>query len=143
MSWNYSFIDHTADIAVDIEADSLDELFIASALAWRESISEDKSSTLLEKRSLVHSENALEILLVSFLSELNFLFQSENWIMDAIHSLQIVKQKHDWNLKAVLFGHSSNCEPMILKAEIKAITYHQMEIKELQGKFTTRIVFDI
>jgi SHS2 domain-containing protein len=30
-----------------------------------------------------------------------------------------------------------------MKAEIKAVTFHQMEIKRSAGKFYTRIVFDI
>ena len=28
MSWEYNFLDHTADIAVDIKADTLDELLM-------------------------------------------------------------------------------------------------------------------
>jgi SHS2 domain-containing protein len=29
------------------------------------------------------------------------------------------------------------------KEEIKAVTYHQLEIKKVDGNYTTRIVFDI
>ena len=40
MSFNYNFIDHTADIAVDIKADSIEELFFASAKAFKETLVE-------------------------------------------------------------------------------------------------------
>ena len=144
MSWNYSFVDHAADIAVDIKADSLNELFIASALAWRKSISDYENIKSNSEKKFSIKEDSLEILLVSFLSELNFIFQSEIWMMNSIHSLQIVKQNNnDWNLSAELLGQNFNREKMNLKAEIKAVTYHQMEIKEQKGKFSTRIVFDI
>jgi len=143
MAYKYIFLDHTADIAVDVEADSLDELFIASVYSWRDSISDDKNSLSTEKRSLVLSEDNLEILLVSFLSELNFLYQSESWIMDSVIFIQITKTNDSWNLGSELLGHNFNRKEMNLKAEIKAITYHQMEIKEQLGKFFTRIVFDI
>lgn len=143
MSWNYKFIDHTADIAVDVDADKLNELFIASAQAWRDSISDDKIPTLLNEKSLGIQEANLEVLLVSFLSELNYLFQQESWIMNSIHSIEVLKEGNNWHLRAKIFGSHFDHNKLKLKAEIKAITYHQMEIKEEQGKFFTRIVFDI
>ncbi len=143
MSWSYKFLDHTADIAVDVEADSLDELFISSANSWRDSISDDKKSISTERRSLVLSEDDLEILLVSFLTELNFLYQSESWLMDSLNHLLITHKNESWYLSAELLGHKFNQSEVNIKAEIKAVTYHQMEIKEENGKFSTRIVFDI
>lgn len=143
MSWEYNFLDHTADIAVDIKADTLDELFMASAYSWRDYISDDNNSFSSEKHLLDLSENNLEVLLVSFLSELNFLYQSKSWMMDKVNSLIITEKNDSWNLNAEILGQSSNRREMNLKTEIKAITYHQMEIKEQQGRFSTRIVFDI
>ena len=143
MSWSYKFLDHTADIAVDVEADALEELFIASANSWRDSISDDKNSISTERRSLVLSEDDLEILLVSFLTELNFIYQFESWLMDSLNHLQISHKNESWYLGAEILGHKFNQNEVNLKAEIKAITYHQMEIKERGGKFSTRIVFDI
>ena len=143
MSWKYNFLDHTADIALDVEADTLDELFTASAFAWRDSISDDKESSQPQERSLVLSENDLEILLVSFLSELNFLFQSESWMMNSIKYIEIGKEDDGWTLSVKILGGNFNRNELRLKTEIKAITYHQMEIKEKDGKFSTRIVFDI
>jgi SHS2 domain-containing protein len=143
VSWSYKFLDHTADIAVDVEADSLDELFISSANSWRDSISDDKKSISTERRSLVLSEDDLEILLVSFLTELNFLYQSESWLMDSLNHLLITHKNESWYLSAELLGHKFNQSEVNIKAEIKAVTYHQMEIKEENGKFSTRIVFDI
>ena len=143
MVWEYNFFDHTADIAVDVEADTLDELFIASASAWRDCISDDRKSFQSQERSLILSENSLEILLVTFLSELNYLYQSESWMMDSIQCIEINKEGDIWKLSIKILGGNFNRNDMKLKSEIKAITYHQMEIKEENGKFTTRIVFDI
>ena len=143
MVWEYNFFDHTADIAVDVEADTLDELFIASAYAWRDSISDDRKSSQSQERSLILSENSLEILLVTFLGELNYLYQSESWMMDSIQYIEIYEEGDVWKLSIKILGGNFNRIDMKLKSEIKAITYHQMEIKEENGKFSTRIVFDI
>ena len=143
MAWEYNYLDHTADIAVDVEADTLDELFIASGYAWRDSISDDRKSSQSQERSLVLSESNLEILLVTFLSELNYLYQSESWMMDSIQCIEINKEGDIWKLSIKILGGNFNRNELRLKTEIKAITYHQMEIKEKDGKFSTRIVFDI
>ena len=34
-------------------------------------------------------------------------------------------------------------DDIILKEEIKSVTYHQMEIKEVKDKYFVRVVFDI
>lgn len=143
MGWKYNFLDHTADIAADVHADSLNELFVASAMVWRESISDNRWEYTTELRSIELSENNLEILLVSFLSELNFLFQSKGWLMDSISIIEIMPYRDLWKLNTQFSGHFFDRKKMNLKSEIKAVTYHQMEVKEQNGKFYTRIVFDI
>ncbi len=143
MSWNYKFIDHTADIAVDVEADSLAELFTASANAWRESITDDKSLIVNREKSLHLMEDTLEVLLVSFLSELNYLFQNNNWLMDSIRSSEVYKENNQWVLNAMITGNNFDREKINLKTEIKAVTYHQMNIKNVNEKYVTRIIFDI
>lgn len=143
MSWTYKFIEHTADIAVDLEAGSLTGLFISAAYAWREAVSDDKIGKPYAEKIIILSEKNLEILLVSFLSELNFLFQSESWLMNSIQNCDLDKKNDLWELSVKVIGCNIKLEQIKLKSEIKAITYHQMEIREINGKFLTRVVFDI
>lgn len=143
MVWAYKFIDHTADIAIDIEADSLNELFTASAFAWKEAISDETFDIGELERKIILQESSLEILLVSFLSELNFLFQNKKWMMTSITEINIDKADNIWRLDALISGFTIDPTKIKLKAEIKAVTYHQMEIKRADGKFLTRVVFDI
>ena len=63
--------------------------------------------------------------------------------MSSVQQIDIQKEKNDWNLSIMITGGYFDRNQMKLKSEIKAITYHQMEIKEKNGKFSTRIVFDI
>ncbi len=143
MNWIYNLTDHTADIAFDVEADSLNELFIASANALRELISDETNIEHCLDKSLVLQEDSLEILLVSFLSELNYLFQSANWVISSIQQIEIYEENNLWNLSANILGGYFNRDQIKLKSEIKAITYHQMNILKKSMKFSTRIIFDI
>lgn len=142
MSWSYTFVDHTADIAVDIRGKSLSELFTASAYAWLEAITEQSTNSSETKIISLGDEN-LEVLLVSFISELNFFYQSDKWIMSSIQKIDIDRKDDLWNLSAVVLGGNFDRNKFKLKSEIKAVTYHQMKIKEVDGDYSTRIVFDI
>ena len=143
MSWKYNYLDHTADIAVDIEASTVEELFIGAAFALQETICEGNENNSTVEKEINLSDALIEILLVSFLSELNYLFQSENWKFSSIHEIKIRNVDQAWNLNAKIGGYKFDRTMMKLKSEIKAVTYHQMEVKEVNGIFSTKIVFDI
>lgn len=143
MTWEYNYLDHAADIAVDIKADSIEELFAGAAIAWRESVTDSTVTEQASDKVISLEEQTLEILLVSFLNELNYLFQHRNWIMNSIKHIELSEGKKSWKLIANITGTRYVNKNLLLKYEIKAITYHQMEIKEHEGKFSTRIVFDI
>jgi SHS2 domain-containing protein len=141
MSGSYNFIDHTADIAVDVIADSIEELFIAAAQAFNEAIVETDSKTSKEKHSLKLISYSPESLLVNFLNELNFRLAYKKKIVNNIIDMKIFQTDDTWNLEAVLEEDDVNEDK--IKTEIKSVTYHQMDLKEDKGKYSTRIVFDI
>ena len=143
MTGSYKFIDHTADIAFDVEGNTLRELFIAAANAWKESV--------IEKVSYLKSRNQLRLelktltieqLLVDFLSELNFQFFTKKWLYLNSKNLSITNENRLWKLSASLNGNEISNDTLI-KQEIKAVTYHQMEIVNENNKYKTRVVFDI
>ncbi|MDP2362246.1 MAG: archease [Ignavibacteria bacterium] len=140
MSANHKFIDHTADIAFDVSADSLEELFFESARAWRISVIGDIATKALSNRKLNISAGSLEELLVNFLNELNFFLTTKKWL--AIIFNNLVVDKTNLLLSATVSGFQID-ESVEMKEEIKSVTYHQMEIVKIDNKFTTRVVFDI
>lgn len=143
MSYEYIFIDHTADIAVEVKGDSIEELFVASALSWQESTIDKREIKLLDEKEINVEELSYEELLVHFLDELNFLLLSMKWIMGQIKKIEIKKNGDGIKLKAFVTGENIDFNKHHLKVEIKAVTFHQMEIKKSDNKYFTRIVFDI
>lgn len=140
MSANHKFIDHTADIAFDVSADSLEELFFESARAWRISVIGDISANALSDRKLNISAGSLEELLVNFLNELNFFLTTKKWLAIIFNHLIIDKTNLLLNVSVSGFQIDDSIE---MKEEIKSVTYHQMEIVETNNKFSTRVVLDI
>jgi len=141
MSFSHNFIDHTADIAVEVEADTIEELFLASAEAFKEAVVENDFRSESENYKLVLNFHSLETLLVNFLNELNFRLIIKRKIFNNINEIKVHQSGVNWYFECVL-KESGVIEEKI-KTEIKSVTYHQMEIKKENGKYSTRIVFDI
>ena len=142
MTRSYKFIDHTADIAVELSGDSLEELFIAGSEAWLETSTEKIISEADDSLEIDRSSDSIEELLVTFLNELNYLLTTRKWICLKVESIKIVEENPSWSLSAELNGIKMGND-VILKQEIKSVTYHQMEIVKKDGKHSTLVVFDI
>lgn len=143
MTGSYKFIDHTADIAFDVEGETLEELFTSAAEAWKESALEKEVLLESKKQKKIDLEaGSIEQLLVEFLSELNFLLFTKKWLCSSADYLLITNEKSLWKLAGLINGDNVS-KKILLKQEIKAVTYHQMEIINKNKKYKTRVVFDI
>ncbi|MFO7446315.1 MAG: archease [Ignavibacteriaceae bacterium] len=143
MSFNYWFIEHTADIAFQAEADTVEELFTASAYGWKETLLEETVIEAINEKEIILSESSLEELLVYFLDELNFLLNTKKWILSSVTDIKIKNEKDIWHLSAKISGEELNPGKHEIKVEIKAVTFHQMDVKYENEKYRTRVVFDI
>jgi SHS2 domain-containing protein len=140
---SFKFLDHPADIAVEVSGKSLEELFIESAKAWRKTVvheTKDSQNLILEIKL---SSKIPEALLVNFLNEINYFLFTKKWLMNSVEIIKISKDILVWNLAAKITGDDISNSELSINEEIKAITFHQMNIKELNGLYTTRIIFDI
>jgi SHS2 domain-containing protein len=140
MSSKHTYLSHTADIAFDVEADSIEELFIESFNGWLNSVVENISTDAEQEIQIKLSADSFEQLLVDFLNEVNFLLTVKKILCIKVESLMI--DKENISLKAWIKTQNQK-DDSVLKEEIKSVTYHQMEIKEKNGKYYVRVVFDI
>ena len=138
----FKFISHTADIAVEVYAESIEKLFYAASEAWKSSVLEKTASDSPFEPHIELEAQTLEELLVEFLSELNFILFARKLVCSKINNLEIEK-KSTLYLKTALYFEDFNPSKHTLKAEIKAITFHQVDI-EFDGKlYKTKLIFDI
>ncbi len=142
MPGSYKQIDHTADIAFEVSGESLEELFKAAYKAWLNSVIHETTFSQSENKKIELNSFSIEQLLVDFLSELNFNLFTKKWLCYSVDDLSIGKKEADWSLSAGLTGNNISSE-IHLKHEIKAITFHQMNIKKSGKVFSTFLVFDI
>jgi SHS2 domain-containing protein len=139
----FKFIDHTADIAVEAAGSTYEELFLAALEGWKDSIIDQKDNeTGIEIKAINFEEESVEELLVSFLQEFNYLFESKRIFPIKVNELKIIDYKNVFQLESnIAFCKISDTDN--IKNEIKAVTFHQLDIKKEDDLYKTIIVFDI
>ena len=121
--------EHTADAGIRAESDTLSEAFLEVSLAFTEVITGGKLPESKVVFNVDLEASALDSLLVSYLSHLIYLFDTENFLVSS------AKLKVGTNsLKALtgeLFGDFYDEKKHGYGVEIKAISYHMLEISEV------------
>ncbi len=142
MSGNYKFIDHTADIACDVSGDTIEELFMVSAEVWRSLVVEETKYSQIESKKFELKTSSKEQLLVDFLSELNFFLFTRKWLFNLVKKMKIENEGDTWILTVEIQWMPISAE-IEIKQEIKAITFHQLNIEKIDNQYSTLLVFDI
>ena len=137
------FDHHTADIGLEVSGNTLEELFTEAALGWKHLVLEDSPTAPKEKKTVQLTASDLNDLLVQWLSELNYLLNAHFWVLDSIEQINIQKTNGTYTLNATITGEPLDSDRHYIYFEIKAVTYHQLNIEKKGGKFRTRIIFDI
>jgi SHS2 domain-containing protein len=135
----YEFIDHTADMGVEVYGRDLRELFQNAGEALFEIICDVSEVTeSIEKRVAVDGED-LEQLMVVWLGELLYLHDVERLLFKRFEVEEIGERR----LVATVYGEEFKENHHTIKTEIKAVTYHQIQVRQEDGRWIARVIFDL
>jgi len=135
---SFEFIDHTADAGIRVEAPTLEDLFETAGLAFTELVTSADSVDCRVERRFKLEEDDMETLLVSWLQELLYLLDTEDLVF-ARFQVRI----HDFSLEATAWGDVFDPNIHTMKTEIKAVTYHQLEVTKNDQGWQAQVIFDI
>ncbi|HSM25262.1 MAG TPA: archease [Anaerolineaceae bacterium] len=128
-------VEHTADLSLHVWGDTIEALFSAAikGLYYISRVSFSETSEFNDEK-LNFEENDLESLLISFLSECNFRLQNENQAL-VIQNFKIDRCFLEISPHIYKIDH--------FEREIKAVTYHNLEIRKSINGYSVQIVFDV
>jgi SHS2 domain-containing protein len=135
---SFRYLDHTADAGIVVTAPTLGVLFETAAFALTELITNVDGLKLEVERQIQLEENEIETLLVSWLQELLYLLDTEQLVFGRFQV-----NVTDCFLDAQVWGEPFNSEIHTSKTEIKAVTYHQLEVIESDQGWKAKVIFDI
>ena len=137
----YRFLEHTADAKFQAFGRTLEEAFVNSALATSALMWNWRTVEKRMKHRVGIKGKDLEQLLLNFLEELLYLFDSRMFLLNSVGRLKIEKMKSHYSLSAEFWGDYLSDKYEIFGG-VKAITYHEMDIKN-NDHFMIQVVVDI
>ena len=135
---DYSFLDHTADLRINVRGMDLKDLFETAAKALMHLMIGGESQANASDMNITISGQDLPDLLVRWLGEILYIFHGEDLVVTSIHIDSLSLSRVSAALKTVPF------DPTVheILSEIKAVTYHQIQVMEKESFWEAQIIFD-
>ena len=135
----FELLDHTADIGIMVYGEDLKSLFQNAAEAFFHLITDLKKIKLRTERKIEIGEESLERLMVDWLSELLYLYDVEHLLFKRFNVESVGKE----GLKAKVKGEFFQEGVHMIKTGVKAVTYHQIEVRQEREGWRARIIVDL
>jgi SHS2 domain-containing protein len=135
----FEVLDHTADIGLIVHGGDLKALFENAGEAFFHLITDlRKVKPRIERRINIAGES-LERLMVDWINELLYLHDVENFLFKEFE----VESVGEDGLKAVVKGEPFQEGAHVIKTEVKAATYHRIEVRKEKGRWRAQIILDL
>ena len=137
---DYREIEHTADVGLELEASDLKAAFEVTAASMFDLICDlDSVGGGVRRTVRIRArEGDLENMMVRWLTELLFVFESERLLLSRFDVSKLTSDA----LEADVVGERFDRDRHPVKLEIKAATYHDMVVDERDGLWFVRVIFD-
>lgn len=139
----FEWIDHPADIGFRAYGKDIEEAYENAALALTEIMADmDKIEPEREIQISIKSED-LEALLFDWLDHFLYLQDAKDYVASKFEIGRITEENNEYILEAKARGEKYDPVKHGHGSEVKAITYHMMEISQDSDGASVQVVVDI
>jgi len=131
--------DHTADVGLAARADSPEELLEVLAECMCDQVCPRKNVSPENKRTITIEAPDFEALTLDFLEAVLAAVQIDRF---AVASVRVVGMSQT-AVAAEVIGDDLDPHRHEILTEIKAVTYHELEVVERGGQWTARVILDL
>jgi SHS2 domain-containing protein len=135
----YREIEHTADIAIEVTADTVPALFASAGEALYALIVDPATIDSRDEITIEASADGLEDLLHAWLCELLALFNVQGFVGRRCKIAHI----GDSRVQGQVSGEKLDLKRHAFRTEIKGVTYHDFEVWQKAGRWHARVIFDV
>ena len=136
---DYTLLDHTADLRIMVRGTDLKDLFENAAKALVHLMVRGETPAKTAPMRISVSGEDLADLMVRWLGEILYLFEGENLVVTSIHVDSVSSSHLDAKLETLPFNPAAH----EILSEIKAVTYHQIEVAEKGNRWEAKVIFDM
>ena len=135
----YEIIDHTADIGLRAYGRDLKQLFANAACGMFGILADLKNVRAKESLEIKLKAPNIEELFLSWLSELLYQYNSKGIIFKEF----LIDKLDERSVSAQARGERLDLKRHRLKAEIKAVTYHELKVQKVKDTWQAEVIFDV
>jgi len=135
----FNTIEHTADTGIEVEAESLEELFSGAARAMFSIMVDLDGVEPALTRDVQLEASDLVDLMFEWLNELIFQVSANRLLLCDFEVESVSSER----LAATVRGEEIDPERHSLELEIKAATFHEMVVEERGEGWYARVIFDV
>lgn len=135
---DFEVLEHTADVGIRAYGADIMEAFANAARGLFSLITELDDIEEVEEREIELTADDQKSLLVNWLNELIYLFDTENIVFKRFD----ITQLDDTRLKAKCYGEIADTSRHKIKTGVKGATYHMLGIERSNG-YKVEVLFDI
>lgn len=139
----YRYLDHMSDVYIECRGKSMGEAFEKAGDAMFNVMTDVAKVDPKSSRNVEVKGEDLHALLIEWLSELLYLYDTERAYYSKFKVHEIKHEKEEYHLKATIWGERIDEERHPPRTEVKAATYSLMEVKEEDRGVVLRFVLDI
>jgi SHS2 domain-containing protein len=139
----FEFLEHTADVYVQVYGKSMEEAYENSALSMFETITDsDKIAQTIEDTVEVEAADQYE-LLYNWLEALLVKSETEGMLYSKFQITDWKETAESFCFKATVWGEKFDAEKHVQKVAVKAVTYHRMMIIREKDRVVLEFILDI
>jgi SHS2 domain-containing protein len=129
----YRWVEHTGELELELEADTLEGVFEEGFVAMRGLLAPERKGPPLSRRVELEAPDRAA-LLADWLAELAFLAETEGLVPERLTDLRA--GEHD--LVATVEGRQGHPPHLV-----KAATYHRLSLDDADGAWRARVILDV
>lgn len=135
----YRLLNHTADFGIEFYGPDMAGLFARAALSLFDVLLENRPGSGGRARRVEIEGQDRADLMINWLRELLYLFNGDARVLCGVEILSIAETR----LRARILLEPYNARRHRIRNEIKAVTYHQIDVGPVDNGWRARVIFDI
>jgi SHS2 domain-containing protein len=135
----HKWLDHTADIGIVVEGENPQNLFRNAARTMFEIIADPEGISARRQETIVIEGENFSDLMINWLRELLYIWSGRKYLLSDVTIETIDENRLEATVQLDFFQPDRHK----ILYEIKAVTYHLLEVHGHQGKWEATIVFDV
>jgi len=135
----YRLIDHTADFGIHVFGKDSKALFANAAFALFDLVTDIRVLKGENKKRITVAGSDWPDLMVNWLRELLYLWAGNELLVKSAKIQKITASE----INAILYYDGYDPDRHVIKNEIKAVTYHQIQVAPCHRGWEARIIFDV